>query len=380
MTPKTTTERWEFWPGRFAGRSALWIAVLAAYGALYARTASWGWLGFDDYSLISTNANLGHGWSSVGWALTDVRYLGRWMPLGWLPVALGGTALQLHLLVLALGAVLCVLVAEMYRQFSPGVFALPFALLFVASPLRLEAFGSIVGYLYTLTAIFGVLAVLDRRTRWRAVLWLLCALLTYPQAAGFLLIGAWCWRGSRASWVLLGSLAAMIMLQYWLRVRMGWLPMQHHWALLPWTLGHEFASLVMPIVTVPIFPPVYYPLEWLGLAVMAALLFWRPSILAVCLILFLPTLAAAVSEPFAFCARYSTFMSVAAFGLLAAALSTSSRKWIALPVAALAAMWAFGNLTDDGLAHGRYGAERRALAEAKLLGVTISSPVPQVDK
>jgi hypothetical protein len=295
-------------------------------------------------------------------------------------VAFGGTALQLHVLVLVLGAVLCVLVAEMYRSLTAGIYALPFALLCLASPLRLELFGWVMGFLYTLTAIFGVMAVLDRDTRWRSVAWLICALLTYPQAAGFLLIAIWHWRGSRAATVLVLTLVAMTVLQYFLRVHIGWIPLQHHWRLLPITLGHEFVSLVAPMITVPIFQPSYYPLEWLGIALIVLLLLWQPRILAVCLILLLPTLAASVTEYFSFGARYCVFMAIGAYGMLACVMAHSAPRWAAIVLFGLGAIWAFGNLTDNGLANGRYGVELRALSEARVLGISLTDAVPQADK
>lgn len=378
--PTEQPARWEYLPGRSADRWVLWALVLALFASLYARTLSWGWLGFDDYSFISANKNLGHGWSSVGWALTSVRYSARWMPLGWLPVSQGGSAFELHVLVLVLGAFLCVLVAEMLRSLGAGIYALPFAALFLASPLRLELFGWVMGYLYTLTAIFGVLAVLDRDTRWRSVLWLVCGLLTYPQAAGFALLAIWHWRSTRAAAVLAAALVGMVIAQYFLRAHVGWIPVQRHWSLLPLTLGHEFVSLVAPFVTVPIFPATYYPLEWLGFAIIALLLLWRPRILAVLLVLILPTLAASVTEFFAFGARYSVFMAIGACGMLAVVMARSAPRWAPVVLVAIAAMWAFGNVLDQGFSNGRYGVELQAASEARFLGVTIKFAVPQADK
>jgi hypothetical protein len=372
--------RWEYVPGRSAERWILWAVTLALFVAVYGRTISWGWLGFDDYSLISTNKNLGHGWSSLWWALSNVRGCARWMPLGWLPVAFGGTAFQLHVLVLVLGAALCVFVAEMFRSLETGVYAFPFALLFLASPLRLEVFGWVMGYLYTLTAIFGVLAVLDRDTRWRSILWIVCALLTYPQAAGFALIAIWYWRGTRGATVLTAVLLGMVLIQYFLRAYIGWIPIQRHWSLVPLTLGHEFVSLVAPMITVPIFPASYYPLEWLGFAIIALLLFWQPRMLAVLLVLILPTLAASVTEFFAFGARYSLFIAIGAYGMLGVIMVRSAPRYAPAVLLGLAAIWTFGNLTDNGFANGRYGVELRALSEAKVLGVTIKFAVPQADK
>jgi hypothetical protein len=172
----------------------------------------------------------------------------------------------------------------------------------------------------------------------------------------------------------------MVIAQYFLRAHMGWIPVQRHWSLLPLTLGHEFVSLVAPFVTVPIFPATYYPLEWLGFAIIALLLLWRPRILAVLLVLILPTLAASVTEFFAFGARYSVFMAIGACGMLAVVMARSAPRWAPVVLVAIAAMWAFGNVLDQGFSNGRYGVELQAASEARLLGVTIKFAVPQADK
>jgi len=254
-------------PGNWArARLPCFLCVAAGFLLAYWRSLSWGWLGLDDWRFVAANPHLGHGWSSVWWSLTDVEFGRRWNPLLWLVACACGapTAFKFHALVFVLGLVLSLLVMEVYgRAMRPG-WALPAALLFALSPLRIEVFTWGMGFGYETVAILLCLAWLLRDKAWWSALCIVLALLTYPQAAGAA-VGFCLWQRKRpAGWAVGAFLLLLVFLQYRLRVVYGVVPWHHRFDYLPLILPHYALNLLVPFATVPLFPSLFYPLLYLG--------------------------------------------------------------------------------------------------------------------
>ncbi len=353
------------------GRLTCLLVVAAAYVLAYARSLSWGWLGLDDSHFIVSNPHLGHGWDSVRWALTDVEFGRRWNPVLWLVACACGvpTAFKFHVLVFVLGLVLSLLVMEVYgRALRPG-WALPAALLFALSPLRLEVFTWSMGFGYETVAILLCAAWLLRDRPWGSALMVVLALLTYPQAAGAAVIFCLANRRRLAGWAVGAFLLLLVVAQYRLRVMYGVIPWHHSYGYLPLILPHYALNLFFPFATVPVFPSLYYPLLYAGGAIVVLLAVVRPLPVACWALLFAPTLLASVTEGFWFGARYSLVPSAAAYGWLVLELSGLGRpalRWI---------LWLFVvafltlNLLDRGMSRGVGLCARVAKEEAALVGI-----------
>ena len=356
------------WP---RNRAVCLLVVAAGFILAYGRSLSWGWLGLDDWVYLASNSHLGHGWDSLWWALTDVRFGQRWNPVLWLVACLCGvpTAFKFHVLVFVLGLILSLLVTEIFgRALRPG-WALPAALLFVLSPLRIEVFTWGMGFGYETVAILLCLAWLLRdKTALSAVLVML-ALLTYPQAAGaavgFCLMFRRRWEG----WAVGAFLLLLVFVQYRLRVVYGVVQWHHRFDYLPLILPHYALNLFVPFATVPLFPSLYYPLLWAGGLAIVLVAAVRPFPVACWVLLFAPTLLASVTEAFWFGARYSLVPSIAAYGWLVFEMSKLSRpSWLRLLWLVVAAFFTL-NILDRGMSRGVGLCAEEAKQEAALVGI-----------
>lgn len=356
------------WPRR---RLLCLLCVAAGFLLAYWRSLSWGWLGLDDSRFIATNPHLGHGWDSVWWAVTDVEFGRRWNPILWLVACLCGapTAFAFHVLVFVLGLILSLLVAEIYgRALRPG-WALPAALLFALSPLRLEVFTWAMGFGYETVAIFLCLAWLVRGSVWWSALFVMLALLTYPQAAGAALVFCWLYRQRLAGWAVGAFLVLLVVAQYRLRMMYGVIPWHHRFDYLPLILPHYALNLFVPFATVPLFPSLFYTLLYAGGALIVLVAFLRPRAVACWILLFAPTLVASVTEGFWFGARYCLLPSIAAYGWIAYEASRSNRRtFLVLLWAGVAAFLAL-NVLDRGMSRGVGLCARVAKEEAALVGI-----------
>lgn len=352
-------------------RAACLGLVAVAYAVVYARSLSWPWLGLDDWRFIVTNPHLGHGWQSAWWGLTDVEFGRRWTPVAWLVACLCGqpTALGFHVLVFVLGLILCLLVAEICLRHLDPRWAPVAALLFALSPLRIEVFAWSMGFVYATAAIFLCAAWLARARPWVSALLVVAALAAYPQAAGaavgFVILN----RRRPAGWLVAAALAAMALLQYSLRVHIGLVAWNPRVDYLPLILPHYALNLLVPFATVPLFPSLPYGLMIAGAAAIMVAAAARPAAVGWWILLFLPTLAASVTEAFWFGARYCLIPSIFAYIILARELSTVRSK-VVLPLAwALVAGFAFLNIEDNGMSRGVGLCARTATQEAALVGI-----------
>jgi hypothetical protein len=352
-------------------RLLCFLCVGAGFILAYARSLSWGWLGLDDWRFLASNPHLGHGWESVRWSLTDIVFGRRWNPVLWLVACLCGapTAFKFHVLVFALGLVLSLLVTEIYgRALRPG-WALPAALLFVLSPLRLEVFTWSMGFGYETVGILLCIAWLLRARPWPSALFVVLALLTYPQAAGAAVVFCLLNRRNLAGWAMGAALLLMVSAQYWVRVHYGFLAWHHRYDYLPLILPHYALNLFVPFATVPLFPSLYYPLLWVGGAIVVVLLVLRPLPVACWILLFAPTLLASVTEAFWFGARYSLLPSIAAYGWLAYELSRLDRLFFKRLLWLVALAFLTLNLLDRGMSRGVGLCAKVAKQEAALVGI-----------
>jgi hypothetical protein len=356
------------WP---RARLLCFLCVTAGFFLAYARSLSWGWLGLDDVRFLASNPHLGHGWESIRWSLTDVVFGRRWNPVLWLVACACGapTAFKFHVLVFVLGLVLSLLVTEIYgRALRPG-WALPAALLFVLSPLRLEVFTWAMGFGYETVGILLCIAWLLRARPWASGLFVVLALLAYPQAAGaavgFCLLN----RRNPAGWAVGAALLLMVAAQYWVRVRYGFVAWHHRYDYLPLILPHYALNLFVPFATVPLFPSLYYPLLYAGGAIIIVLMVVRPLPVAWWILLFAPTLLASVTEAFWFGARYCLLPSIAAYGWFAYELSRLNRPFFKGLLWLVAAAFLTLNVLDRGMSRGVGLCAQVAKQEAALVGI-----------
>ena len=359
--------------------------VALAFSLVYARGLGWGWLGLDDWRFLVSNPNLGHGWDSVLWALGDFRYGHRWLPVMWLVACLCGvpTAFKFHLLVFALGLVLSLLVTEIYGRELRRGWVLPAALLFVLSPLRLEVFTWGMGFVYETVAIFLCLAWLLRARAWWSGLFVVLALLTYPQAAGAAVGFCLFNRRRAAGWAVGAFLLAFAVVEYRIRAKLGVIPWHQRFDYLPLILPHYALNLFAPFATVPIFPSLFYPLLLVGglLVVLAAIA--RPFPVACWVLLFAPTLLASVTEGFWFGARYCLIPSIAAYGWIAYEASRADGRTALRLAWVVVLAFAFFNVRDVGLSRGVGLCAQVAKQEAAFVGIdfdlmrTIRGQTPQ---
>jgi hypothetical protein len=345
--------------------------VCAAFLLVNARSLSWGWLGLDDWRFLVINPHLGHGWDSVGWALTDVEYGRRWMPVLWLVACACGvpTAFKFHLLAFVLGLLLSLLVTEIYGQGLRRAWVLPAALLFMLSPLRNEVFTWGMGFVYESVAILLCIAWLLRRSVLWSGFFVVLALLTYPMSAGGALAYVAAHRKRAAGWIVMTVLVALAALEYRLRATLGVIPWHQRFDYLPMILPHYALNLFFPFATVPLFPSLPYPLLYVGGALVVALAVVRPYAVACWILLFSPILAASVTEGFWFGARYCLIPSIAAYGwLVYEASRLRSRSTLGL-LWVMALAFCVLNLRDVGLSRGVGLCARVAEQEAALVGI-----------
>jgi hypothetical protein len=350
----------------------LCLAVVAvAFLAVNGRSLSWGWLALDDWKFIVTNPNLGHGWHSVSWALTDVQFGRRWTPVLWLVACTCGvpTAFKFHVLVFVLGLVLCLLVTEVYGRGLPRGWALPAALLFTLSPLRNEVFTWSMGFVYETVAILLCMAWLLRRKVGWSGFFVVLALATYPQAAGAALAYCWAHRKHPAGWTVGGFLLLLVAIQYRLRVEYGIVPWHYRFDYLPIILPHYALNLFVPFATVPLFPSLFYPLLYVGGALIIVAAIFRPYPVSCWILLFAPTLIASVTEAFWFGTRYCLIPSIAAYAWLVFEASKLKSRVVFLLLWVVALAFGILNLHDVGMSRGVGLCARVASQEAALVGI-----------
>ncbi len=127
-----------------------WILALLLFGAalaLYARTAAFPFVEYDDPAYVRDNPHLAAGLTpaSVTWALTSTDYQYNWHPLTWLSHALdielfGFAAGRHHLVNALLHALNAALVFLAFRALSARTWpSLGVAALFALHPLRVES-------------------------------------------------------------------------------------------------------------------------------------------------------------------------------------------------------------------------------------------------
>jgi hypothetical protein len=356
------------WP---RSRLLCFACVTAGFFLAYARSLSWGWLGLDDWRWLVSNPHLGHGWESIWWSLTDVEFGRRWSPVLWLVACACGvpTAFKFHLLVFALGLVLSLLVTEIYGRSLGRGWALPAALLFALSPLRLEVFTWGMGFGYETVGILLCAAWLVRDRPWWSGLLVVLALLTYPQAAGaavgFCLLN----RRRLAGWAVGAVLVLLVVAQYRLRVVYGVVPWHHRYDYLPLILPHYALNLFFPFATVPVFPSLYYPLMYVGGLIIVLFAVFRPFPVACWVLLFAPTLLASVTEAFWFGARYSLVPSIAAYGWLVFELSRLNRPFLLRLLWLVVLAFFTLNVLDRGMSRGVGLCASVAKQEAAMVGI-----------
>jgi hypothetical protein len=345
--------------------------VAVAFSLVYGRGLSWGWLGLDDWRFLVTNPHLGHGWDSILWSLGDVQYGRRWMPLMWLVACLCGTptAFKFHLLVFVLGLLLSLLVTEVFGQALRRGWVLPAVLLFVLSPLRIEVFTWGMGFVYETVAILLCIAWLLRRRPWWSGLFVVLALLTYPQAAGAAVGYCLLNRRRLAGWAVGAFLLLLVVGQYRLRAELGVIPWHQRFDYLPLILPHYALNLFVPFATVPVFPSLFYPLLLVGGLLIILVAIARPFPVFCWILLFAPTLAASVTEGFWFGARYCLVPSIAAYGWIAWEASKVEGRAALRGAWAVVLVFAFLNVRDIGMSRGVGLLARVAKQEAALVGI-----------
>jgi hypothetical protein len=353
------------------GRYAVLGCVAVCFSALYYRSLSWGWLGFDDRLLLTRNPHLGHGFSSFVWGFCDIEFGRRWTPVLWTVANSVGvpSALKFHVLVFFLGLALCLLVAWCYLDFLTPRWALCAALLFTASPLRLEVFTWGMGFVYETTAILLCLAFVARRHPARACSLVALALLCYPQAAGAALIAIWCFRKSWPSFALSALLVVLVVIQMTARVHHGFIPWHMRWDLVPLVPANYAFELFWPFATVPIFPPVFYWPMLAGVLVIGVTGALAPRALVIWCVLLAPTVLASVTESFWFGARYALIPEIPAYCFLIYLVSRDTGRYRGWLVAVVLMAFAGRNLGDYTLSKGIFTAASGAAKEARSVGL-----------
>ncbi len=205
---------------------------------LYARTATFGFVNFDDFNYISNNPyiKLGFTWAGIRWALTTGRPL-YWHPLTWLMYLFMTSVFGLHpgplhvpnfILHAASASLLFCFLLRSTRQRWPAAVA---AALFAWHPLRVESVAWISETKDALAGCFCMLTLLlyaryaDRRT-WKlyaaVTVSYLLALTAKPTAVtlpiALLLLDYWplrrplTWRllAEKIPWLILAGLAAFL--------------------------------------------------------------------------------------------------------------------------------------------------------------------------
>jgi len=352
------------------------VILVVAYLAAYAHSLAWGWLGMDDSKFLHRNPHLGPTWAGVRWALTDISYARRWLPLMWLQADFvpKDSALGFRILSFAFGLTACLLVFELFRRSLRPWLTLPLSLLFTLSPLRLEVFADPIGFIYGATLVWLLLAVLLRHHRPAAVVFLALAALTYPQAGGVCLLFIWAWRKSGWGLAVAAGLAGLAVFQMHLRLDSRFGEFSPNPVLLPMAVSHLFLTAVWPFATVPIFPCTWYPAILLGgaAALCWAVRSWRSFLIVT--VVASPTLMAAVTEPFSFAGRYALFFSVAVLWFAGRFLRRGSvpRRYALWGLYGLAGVFALMNVGDVGM-RSRRDSVLQLQWEGQLVGITFIS-------
>lgn len=200
-----------------SSRQAAWFwaaVIMAVVGSVGYQTINYDFVSWDDELNILLNPHLGPPTSqNVQWMFTDVAYMRRYVPFGWLglsvayafsglsPVAYHSGCVLLH----TLNALLLFLfVRWILRRTAPelegrvGTRCAAFGALFWAiHPLRAETVGWASGMLYSLACAWALLAVLAycrgqsavntaSAWRWTAAALYLVSMLTYPITLGLI--------------------------------------------------------------------------------------------------------------------------------------------------------------------------------------------------
>jgi hypothetical protein len=296
-------------------------AVALVVVAVNARAFHYGWLIFDDFELIVKNWHLCRCRHGLAFAWTDVDYGRRYTPILWTVALIPGrfNVVGWHVMVVVLGALCSGLFFLLLRRVAVASVALPVALLFALSPLRGEEFEWVMGFVYCLVGIFGILGFLAAGQRWASVLCFVLAMLVYPQAAGLCLAAAaLSWDGCAGYWprdrvrsvVLVLVVLWSFLWQWEVRLAVGFVPLQSHWGFVPVALGHYVWSWLLPAATSPVWPIAVYWGAFLGLGVAGAC-FGRWGMWGVaCILAWLPSALAIGSESLFFPSRYGFFLGM----------------------------------------------------------------------
>lgn len=195
-------------------RLARWCVLLVAVAACWQvrDVAEFDFVEFDDGINIVFNLHLGPlSWDTVAWAFSDMEYMRRYVPFGWLGFALvygfsGLSPAGYHVAGAAahiVSAVLvCLILVTVLRRFAAAAeerwrlaCATLAALAWALHPMRAETIGWASGLFYSLAGVLALLSVLAylrawspevRRGRWvvAAGLLHLGAMLAYPMTVG----------------------------------------------------------------------------------------------------------------------------------------------------------------------------------------------------
>lgn len=307
-------------------RCAYYGLVGLVYIGLYARTLGWGWIGLDDTLLLRDNPHLGHSLSALWWAVTDMGFGRRWLPGTWLVADMlsgwGPFGFRLGTFVLGLAMVLSAL--RLFELDLPAKWAVVPALLFACSPMRMEVFGWSIGFIYCTVALCGIWSWIwyQQGKEWLSSCAAIVALFTYPQAAGLVVFLAWRYFGSSQGFILWAALAYVLVIDIFLRATIGYVPVQAHFGTALVVAPHYVASMFVPLGTVPVVPVGWHWAAFVGSVLCGVAFGVSPRKSMVCLLILAPTIAAAVTESFWFCGRYSILLSLAVLWCLGPAMRT----------------------------------------------------------
>lgn len=325
----------------------------------------------DDSLLLAENPHLGHSGSAFFWGISDVAFGRRWLPGFWsLANIFSGEGCEgFRVGSFVLGGLVVASVLRLFEHVAGIVPAFFCAAVFAWSPMRFEVFGWSIGFLYSslcLALVWSAIFHLRANPNASMVCGIL-GMLIYPQASGWVLFLAYLNRGNWRLFVLWTLLAYLFVFQFWVRTRIGFVPVQTHFGSVFVVVPHYLVSILLPLSTVPIVPVAWHWGVYVGCAIGGMFLAVAPRQSLVCLLVMLPTLLASVTESFWFAARYSILFSVAVLFFL---LSGWVRRGKAVP------RWSYvlpGLLLVASIAHrgfrSREDVVSRARVESRLLGV-----------
>lgn len=353
-------------------RSLATGAIVFLFLACWVRSIGWPWLAMDDAAVLGRCPFLNDGVASLLRCLTDVTYGRRWMPVFWCLAWLGapfGVA-GYHVITVLVGALLCLLVCS--RAFVRwGWFGYAVAIVLLFSPARAEIFGWAIGFLYVAAAaaIFGMWDAVESGRYRVALAWAVFGLLVYPVTAGFVLwVICRAWRaGERVALPLL-FFALYFVSQMVTRVLIGYVPFSPRFDLCWWVLPHYFGMAFVPVFTMPLDTPGFYPLLLVPVLALSFLVPLAPRWAGWFLIVMLPVLQASVTESFWAGGRYGVVADIAIWCPLACWLvrysaRTKLLRWL---VAVLAVVFVALSFAHDGYSSQKAVA-RRAIWETSLL-------------